>query len=77
MPIVCVAALALAALAAFLFVRRRRRKQAAVDAGVARAERRSSRHVYSQSGRAISAGNRSALAPAAQAVTPERERANL
>jgi LPXTG-motif cell wall-anchored protein len=78
-PIVSVVgALLLAGAAAFVYVRRKRARQAEAESNAARQERRAQRRTYTQSGRAISAGSATMLAPAAEAVAPVHvERANL
>jgi hypothetical protein len=73
-----VGALLLAGAAAFVYVRRKRARQAEAESNAARQERRAQRRTYTQSGRAISAGSATMLAPAAEAVAPVHvERANL
>ncbi|KAI7841923.1 hypothetical protein COHA_004451 [Chlorella ohadii] len=78
-PIVSVVgALLLAGAAAFVYVRRKRARQAEAESNAARQERRAQRRTYTQSGRAISAGPSAMLAPVAEAAAPVRvERANL
>lgn len=72
-----VGALLLAGAAAFVYIRRKRAKQAEAESNAARQERRAQRRTYSQSGRAISAGP-TTLAPVAEVAAPVRvERANL
>jgi len=73
-----VGALLLAGAAAFVYVRRKRARQAEAESNAARQERRAQRRTYTQSGRAISAGPSAMLAPVAEAAAPVRvERANL
>lgn len=73
-----VGALLLAGAAAFVYIRRKRGKQAAAESEAARQERRTQRRMYSQGGRAISAGTATALPPAAEATMPMQvQRANL
>lgn len=78
-PIVSVVgALVLVGAAAFVYVRRKRTRQAEAESQAARQERLAQRRTYTQSGRAISAGPSTTLAPAAEVAAPVRvERVNL